>query len=130
MTRHHRNRQPDRQPDRQPTRPASRRGPGADLFSLIAGPAFAIVAVLYLLEAAGTIHFRGRLVIPLVLIALGIGGLAGTIRRRARSQRGEPPEAAGSAAATTLPDPAEPIPGADPWEDGGRPAPGGRPGGD
>jgi uncharacterized membrane protein (UPF0136 family) len=63
------------------------RRPGPDLFSLIAGLAFAAVAVLYLLASAGILHVPGRLVIPLVLIVLGAAGLTSTIHRRARRNR-------------------------------------------
>jgi hypothetical protein len=63
-----------------------------DLFSLIAGLAFVAIAVLYLLDAAGQLSVNGRLVIPLLLVALGVAGLAGAIYRMARGQREAPPE--------------------------------------
>lgn len=63
-----------------------------DLFSLIAGLAFVAIAVLYLLDAAGQLSVNGRLVIPLLLVALGVAGLAGAIYRMARGQRESLPE--------------------------------------
>jgi hypothetical protein len=60
-----------------------------DLFSLVTGAAFVTVAVLYLLDSAGVISVDGRLVIPLLLIALGIGGLAGALYRMARDRSAE-----------------------------------------
>ncbi|MFC1404415.1 MULTISPECIES: hypothetical protein [Streptacidiphilus] len=71
-----------------------------DLFSLIAGLAFVAIAVLYLLDAAGQLSVNGRLVIPLLLVALGVAGLAGAIYRIARGQRENlPEEPAGTPAA-------------------------------
>lgn len=58
-----------------------------DLFSLISGLAFAVIAVLYLLDSAGQLSVNGRLVIPLLLIALGVAGLAGALHRMARRQQ-------------------------------------------
>jgi cytochrome c oxidase subunit IV len=58
-----------------------------DLFSLVAGLAFVSVAVLYLLDSAGVLGVDGRLVVPLMLIALGIGGLAGALYRMTRDSR-------------------------------------------
>ena len=58
-----------------------------DLFSLIAGLTFVTIAVLYLLDASGQLSVNGRLVIPLLLVALGVAGLAAAIHRIARSQR-------------------------------------------
>ena len=69
-----------------------------DVFSLVSGLVFAAVAVVYLVAAATDSEVEGRWVIPLALIALGVGG-AGRIRRprpaqrsRIRHQRrGQPP---------------------------------------
>ena len=61
-----------------------------DLFSLVTGVAFVSVAVLYLLDSAGVLSVDGRLVIPLMLIALGIGGLAGALYRMTHDGRREP----------------------------------------
>jgi len=60
-----------------------------DLFSLVTGVAFVAVAVLYLLESAGMVRVDGQLVIPLVLIALGAGGLAAALYRMAGDRGGE-----------------------------------------
>ena len=60
-----------------------------DLFSLVTGVAFVAVAVLYLLESAGMVRVDGQLVIPLVLIALGAGGLAAALYRMAGARGGE-----------------------------------------
>jgi len=60
-----------------------------DLFSLVTGVAFVTVAVLYLLDSAGVLSVDGRLVIPLMLIALGGGGLAGALYRMSRDSRRE-----------------------------------------
>jgi len=60
-----------------------------DLFSLVTGVAFVSVAVLYLLDSAGVLSVDGRLVIPLMLIALGVGGLAGALYRMTRDSRRE-----------------------------------------
>ena len=61
-----------------------------DLFSLVTGVAFVTVAVLYLLDAAGVLRVDGRLVIPLMLITLGVGGLAGAVYRMVREGRRGP----------------------------------------
>ncbi|QMU79266.1 hypothetical protein GXW83_29740 [Streptacidiphilus sp. PB12-B1b] len=60
-----------------------------DLFSLVTGAAFVTVAVLYLLDSAGVLSVQARLVIPLLLIGLGVGGLAGALYRMAREGRAE-----------------------------------------
>jgi hypothetical protein len=71
-----------------------------DLFSLVTGVAFVAVAVLYLLESAGVVRIDGQLVIPLVLIALGVGGLAAALYRmagdRGRARRASEPAPEGS----------------------------------
>ncbi|MBC3843890.1 hypothetical protein GXW82_37860 [Streptacidiphilus sp. 4-A2] len=61
-----------------------------DLFSLVTGLSFVVVAVLYLLDSAGVLRVDGRLVIPLLLIALGVGGLAGALYRMTRRRKPEP----------------------------------------
>lgn len=72
-----------------------------DLFSLITGAAFVAIAVLYLLDSAGQLSVNGRLVVPLLLVALGVAGLASAVHRMATGQR---------AAATAAPDPVrEPV---------------------
>ena len=69
-----------------------------DLFSLIAGLTFVTIAVLYLLDASGQLSVNGRLVIPLLLVALGVAGLASAVHRMARGQRAAEPAPAGPAA--------------------------------
>ncbi|MHA6760524.1 hypothetical protein [Streptacidiphilus sp. PAMC 29251] len=58
-----------------------------DLFSLITGLTFVAIAVVYLMDAAGRLSVNGRLVIPLLLIALGVAGLAAAVYRMANGQR-------------------------------------------
>jgi hypothetical protein len=79
-----------------------------DLFSLIAGLTFVTIAVLYLLDASGQLSVNGRLVIPLLLIALGVGGLAAAIQRLARGQR--------AAEAPQAPEPEQSASGFDDYE--------------
>jgi hypothetical protein len=78
-----------------------------DLFSLIAGLAFVAIAVLYLLDAAGQLSVNGRLVIPLLLVALGVAGLAGAVYRMARGQRESATEQAAPAATPAAPSSAQ-----------------------
>ena len=67
-----------------------------DLFSLVAGLAFVTIAVLYLLDSAGLLSVNGRLVIPLVLIALGVGGLGGALFRMSRGTPAAAPDDPGA----------------------------------
>ena len=53
-----------------------------DLFSLIAGLAFVGVAVGHLLDVATDLDFDGRWVAPIVLVTLGVAGLAGVLGSR------------------------------------------------
>jgi cytochrome c oxidase subunit IV len=53
-----------------------------DVFSLVAGLVFLLVAVAYLLDAAGVLAVRASVVIPVVLIALGSAGLIGAVLGR------------------------------------------------
>jgi uncharacterized SAM-binding protein YcdF (DUF218 family) len=80
-----------------------------DLFSLITGLTFVAVAVLYLLDASGRLSVNGRLVIPLLLIALGVAGLASAVHRIARGQR-----SAGSGEPAASGETPEPVPAAVP----------------
>ena len=57
-----------------------------DVFSLVAGAVFVLVAGLYLLQSAGTLHVDVHWVVPLELIGLGAGGLAGAVRQRSRQR--------------------------------------------
>ncbi|MEU1289062.1 hypothetical protein [Kitasatospora sp. NPDC005856] len=59
-----------------------------DLFSLIAGALFTVIAVLYLVAALNDQSVNGRIVIPVAFIVLGVGGLAGAVAAVAR--RGRP----------------------------------------
>jgi hypothetical protein len=59
-----------------------------DLFSLIAGALFTVLAVLYLVAAVNDQSVNGRIVIPVTFIVLGVGGLAGAVAAVAR--RGRP----------------------------------------
>ncbi|MFF7989954.1 hypothetical protein ACFZDG_09220 [Kitasatospora xanthocidica] len=63
-----------------------------DLFSLIAGGLFTVLAVLYLVAALNDQTVNGRIVIPVTFIVLGVGGLAGAVvavARRGRPDREE-----------------------------------------
>ncbi|MER7750410.1 hypothetical protein [Kitasatospora sp. NPDC097643] len=63
-----------------------------DLFSLIAGGLFTVIAVLYLVAALNDQSVNGRIVIPVTFIVLGVGGLAGAVAavtRRGRTDRDE-----------------------------------------
>lgn len=63
-----------------------------DLFSLIAGALFTVIAVVYLVAAVNDQSVNGRIVIPVTFIVLGAGGLAGAVAavaRRGRSNDGD-----------------------------------------
>lgn len=57
-----------------------------DLFSLVAGLVFAAVALGHLLDVATDLDFNGRWIAPIVLVALGVAGLAGVLRNRDDAQ--------------------------------------------
>ncbi|ARF79991.1 hypothetical protein ACIG0C_14415 [Kitasatospora aureofaciens] len=59
-----------------------------DLFSLIAGGLFTVIAVVYLVAALNDRSVNGRIVVPVTFIVLGVGGLAGAVAAVAR--RGRP----------------------------------------
>ncbi|MFF9645403.1 hypothetical protein [Kitasatospora aureofaciens] len=59
-----------------------------DLFSLIAGGLFTVIAVVYLVAALNDRSVNGRIVVPVTFIVLGFGGLAGAVAAVAR--RGRP----------------------------------------
>jgi hypothetical protein len=61
-------------------RPPRRHRP--DPFGFTAGLVFLLVAVAYLLDAAGRLSVRAGIVVPLVLIALGSAGLIGAVHGR------------------------------------------------
>ena len=75
-----------------------------DLFSLIAGLAFVGVAAGHLLDVTTDLDFDGRWVAPIVLVTLGLAGLAGVLGSRTE----EPPAVAGSGDETTAVD-ADPV---------------------
>ncbi|MEU6235873.1 hypothetical protein [Kitasatospora sp. NPDC047058] len=58
-----------------------------DLFSLIAGGLFTVIAVLYLVAAVNDFSVDGRIVVPVTFIVLGLGGLAGAVAAMARRGR-------------------------------------------
>ncbi|GGV10078.1 hypothetical protein GCM10010495_24040 [Kitasatospora herbaricolor] len=64
-----------------------------DLFSLIAGALFTVVATLYLVASLNDFSVNGRIVIPVTFIVLGTAGLAGAVLAMARRGRTEAPAA-------------------------------------
>ncbi|MFH8382773.1 hypothetical protein ACH4E7_17745 [Kitasatospora sp. NPDC018058] len=58
-----------------------------DLFSLIAGGLFSVVAVSYLVAALNDETVSGRIVVPITFLVLGVGGLAGAVVAVARRNR-------------------------------------------
>ena len=64
-----------------------------DLFSLIAGGLFTVIATLYLVAALNDFSVNGRIVIPVTFIVLGAGGLAAAVLAMARRGRTEGPVA-------------------------------------
>ena len=62
-----------------------------DVFSLVTGLVFVAVAAGHLLDESSQLDFDGRWVVPLVLVAVGVAGLAGLVR-------GRDPRAAGATA--------------------------------
>ena len=71
-----------------------------DLFSLIAGLAFVAVAAGHLLDVTTDMDFDGRWVAPIVLVTLGLAGLAGVLGSRAETA----PAAVGDGDTTTAVD--------------------------
>lgn len=58
-----------------------------DLFPLLAGVVFLVIAGLYLGDAKGVWHVNNSWVLALALVALGAAGLAGTVVHMVRSSR-------------------------------------------
>ncbi|MFJ9693574.1 hypothetical protein [Kitasatospora sp. NPDC101183] len=58
-----------------------------DLFSLIAGALFTVIALVYLVAALNDQSVNGRVVIPVAFIVLGAGGLAGAVVAVSRRNR-------------------------------------------
>jgi hypothetical protein len=54
----------------------------ADFGALLAGLVFVAVGIAYLFDVRPDFDVDGRWILPLVLIGLGLAGLAGTLRRR------------------------------------------------
>ena len=51
-----------------------------DLTSLVAGVVFVALAAVYLIGSLSDVHVGWRWVLPLLLIGLGVAGLAGSLR--------------------------------------------------
>lgn len=62
-----------------------------DPVSLVAGLVFAAVAALYLVSEHSSFDVDGRWVLPLVLIGLGVGGVAGALMTASRQRREQAP---------------------------------------
>lgn len=66
-----------------------------DVFSLLSGLVVLAFAVAYLLGAYTDYRLDGRLAVPLLLVGLGIAGLAGAVSAQRRADRrveGQPRE--------------------------------------
>ena len=63
-----------------------------DLFSLITGVLFVGLAAWHLVDTATDVDLEGGFVVPVLLVALGVVGLAGVLRsgRSPESESGEP----------------------------------------
>lgn len=55
-----------------------------DVFSLVTGLVFVVVAAGHILDEASQVDFDGRWVVPLVMVAIGVASLAGLARGRGR----------------------------------------------
>ncbi|WP_371497515.1 hypothetical protein OG871_16210 [Kitasatospora sp. NBC_00374] len=64
-----------------------------DLFSLISGAMFTVIAVLYLVASLDNDSVDGRIVIPVTFIVLGVAGLVGAVAAVSRRARPVPVEA-------------------------------------
>lgn len=61
-----------------------------DLFSLVTGLVFVGIAFGHILDVASDVDFDGRWIIPVVLVALGVAGLAGILRTKDDEARDMP----------------------------------------
>ncbi|MGH8938804.1 MAG: hypothetical protein ACRDV2_05590 [Actinomycetes bacterium] len=60
-----------------------------DLVSLIAGAVFAAVALVHLVGAATDEHVDGTWLAPVLLVGLGVAGLAGALRGSRRAEHND-----------------------------------------
>ncbi|WP_457028857.1 hypothetical protein [Kitasatospora sp. P5_F3] len=58
-----------------------------DVYSLIAGTLFTVIAVLYLVASLNDRTVNGRIVLPVTFIVLGTAGLAGAVTAMTRRGR-------------------------------------------
>ncbi len=58
-----------------------------DVFSLIAGLLFASLSISYIVSAYTTWRLDARLIVPLLLVGLGIGGLAAALVAQRRADK-------------------------------------------
>lgn len=58
-----------------------------DVFSLLAGLVVIVFAALFIVGQYTTVELDGRLVAPLLLVGLGLAGLAGALVAQRRSDR-------------------------------------------
>ena len=65
-----------------------------DVFSLVTGLVFVAVAAGHLLDESSQLDFDGRWVVPLVMVAIGVAGLAGLVRGREGRPADDPTAAA------------------------------------
>jgi hypothetical protein len=61
-----------------------------DWISLIAGIVFSGIAVIYLIAGIADASLDGRFVWPVVLVALGVGGVATAVRATRREEEAYP----------------------------------------
>jgi hypothetical protein len=83
-----------------------------DVFSLVTGLVFVLVAAGHLLDESSQVDFDGRWVVPVVMVAIGVASLAGLARGRGREQGPAEPDEVSTATAATDADTSE-SPGAD-----------------
>ena len=74
-----------------------------DLFSLVTGLVFVGIAFGHILDVGSDFDLNGRWIVPVVLVALGIAGLAGILRPK-DDPAPETPAVADAAPADAAPD--------------------------